>query len=103
MLACCRFVRPGARRVATSGANLALTDDGYNVVRSFLMNQSQPTTVPLVATSFISPNASTVVCVVLNAGNAATTFKLRDVSTGEPRAAAVTMPAGSIATFTWPL
>lgn len=89
--------------MATSGATLALTDDGYNVVRSFLMNQSQPTTVPLVATSFISPDATTVISVVLNAGDAATTFKLRDVSTGEPRAAAVTMPAGSIASFTWPV
>jgi glucosylceramidase len=97
-----RFARPGSARIATSGAGLASTNADYNEVRAFALGKNA-TSLPLMAASFLSADASTVSVVVANANDYAVDFMLRDAvgANGQPRAAHASIPALAIQTYSF--
>ena len=95
-----KFARPGARVIASGGAGTAASAADYDDVRAYSLKQ-KPWTDFLLSVAFVAPDGKTVSTVVANPTNATADFKLLD-SEGA-RAAHASLPAHSIATFTWSL
>jgi glucosylceramidase len=95
-----RFIRPGAKRVSTAGSSgIAVVPADYEAVRKHVYSPGTSGAVPLVATATVSADGSTASVVLINAGESAVEFELRDTGLG---AVAVTIPAHAIQTLTYP-
>jgi hypothetical protein len=95
--------RPGARLVPSGGAGTAASAADYDDVRAYALSQKDATDF-LLAAAFVSADGTTASAVVANPTNEAQDFKLLDSDApGGARAARATLPAHSIATFTWAL
>jgi hypothetical protein len=100
------FIRPGARRVHTAGGGLAMTGADYDAVLQHVTGKNATVPVPLVATAYVAPDGASAAVVVLNAGETAVTYQLRDLAVGaggDPAAATLTIPAHGVHTLTYPL
>ena len=98
-----KFARPGARLVASGGAGTAAASKDYDDVRAYSLSQKDSTDF-LLAAAFVSEDGMTASAAVANPTDAQADFKLLDSDAqGGPRAARASLPAHSIATFTWAL
>lgn len=105
-----RFVRPGARRVHTSGGGVAMTGGDYDAVRAHVYagtaGPPPPGQPPLVASAFVAADGGSVAVVVVNPANVSVAYKLLDSGAGPggaPAAVAVTIPAHGMQTLTYAL
>jgi glucosylceramidase len=95
--------RPGARLVASAGAGTAASAADYDDVRAYSVGQKASTDF-LLAAAFVSADGASASAVVANPTNEDVSFKLLDSDApGGPRAALASLPAHSIATYTWAL
>lgn len=93
--------RPGSRLVPSGGAGTAASAADYDDVRAYSLSQKDSTDF-LLSAAFVSPDGKTASAVVANPTNDAQDFKLLDSDArGGARAARATLPAHSIATYTW--
>ena len=93
--------RPGSRLVPSGGAGTAASAADYDDVRAYSLSQKDSTDF-LLSAAFVSPDGKTASAVVANPTNSAQDFKLLDSDAqGGARAARASLPAHSIATYTW--
>ena len=98
-----RFARPGSRLVPSGGAGTAASAADYDDVRAYSLSQKDSTDF-LLSVAFVSPDGATASVVVANPTNDVADFKLLDSDApGGARAARASLPAHSIATFSWAL
>jgi O-glycosyl hydrolase len=98
-----KFARPGARVIASGGAGTAASAADYDDVRAYSLTQ-KPSTDFLLSVAFVAADGKSVSTVVANPTNSTADFKLLDSdAAGGARAAHASLPAHSIATFTWSL